>query len=175
MDIFCTTDMPGYVAQDCGIERAGIIGVGLIDLNESPTSTNLEDASWWTSQIALSPQVTFVIQNTRGEYNGGSPVEEEGFGKESTQITGADHELSFEVEGLIDNRDFWEGANRRKWKLAIATNGDLLYYISSPVTLYAKIMNPKNIKSGAFWAVTCKWQDYSNPAVYNIPVGIFSN
>ena len=173
-DIFCTTNMPDYIAQDCGIERAGVVGVGLVDISEAPTQSNLEDAAYWTSELAASPQTHFVIQNTRGEYNGGTPVEEEGFGEESTQITGADHEMMFEVEGLADNRDFWEGANRRKWFMAVVTNGGLLYWVPVPVTLYAKIANPRSIKSGAFWQVSCKWQSYDNPYVYTAPTGIFS-
>lgn len=174
MDIFCSTDMPEYVVQECGIERAGVIGVGLVDLDEDPDQTDLEDASWWTALLAQSPQTSFVIQNTRGQYDGGQPTEEEGYGTESTQVTGADHEALFEVEGLLDNRDFWEGANRRKWKLAIVTNAMLLYWVNVPATIYSKIMNPRNIKQGAFWAVSAKWQDYSNPAVYEAPDGIFN-
>lgn len=173
-NIFCTTSVPDYVAQDCGIEQAGIVGVALVDQSENPSESNLENATYWTNELAASPQTHWVIQNTRGEYNGGTPVEEEGFGTESTQITGADHEAMIEVEGIADNRNFWEGVNRRKWKVALVTNAGLLLWIESPVTVYAKIFNPKNIKASAFWQISMKWQSYDNPKVYTAPDGIFT-
>src|SRR5688572_25544813 len=111
-DIFCSTDVEDYVPQQCGIERAGIIAVGLLDPSEEHSHANLESASWWTTEIATSPATVWLINPTRGEYNGGTPTEEDGFGTESTQVTGADHEAVVEFEGLKDNRDFVEALNR---------------------------------------------------------------
>ena len=45
-DIFCTTDVDEYIPLECGIERAGIIAIGLIDTDQEPSDANLEDASF---------------------------------------------------------------------------------------------------------------------------------
>lgn len=168
-DIFCSTDVDDYIPLECGIERAGIIAIGLIDTDEEPTDANLQDASFWTTKLATSPAKYWLINPTRGEYNGGTPTEEDGFGTESTQVTGADHEAVVEFEGLKDNRDFVESLNRRKFKLVMFTNGGLLYYVEVPVTVYTKITNPRSIKSGAHWAMSAKWQSYDNPKVLTTP------
>lgn len=174
-DAFCSIEIPDYVQKECGIERAGIVAIGLIDTDQNPTNDNLSSKTYWTAQLAASPPTHFKILQTRGEYPGGSPTEEDGFGRESTQVTGADHEATVEVEGLLDNRDFWEGVNRKKWKVAFVTNGDLIIYVDTPVTVYSKINNPRSIKSGAFWMVSFKWQSYDNPQVVEAPADIFED
>lgn len=174
-EYFCSIDVPSYVQKECGIERAGIVALALLDLDQNPSDANLESASWWTTVLASSPSVAIKILQTRGEYNGGTPTEEEGFGRESTQVTGADHEAAVEVEGLLDNRDFWEAVNRKKWLVVLVTNADLMYYVNSPVTVYAKIMNQRNIKGNAFWGLSLKWQSFDNPRVLEAPAGIFED
>lgn len=168
-DIFCSTDIEDFVPLECGIERAGIRAIGLIDLTEEPSDANLEDASFWTTKLATSPAKYWLIKPTRGEYNGGTPTEEDGFGMESTQVTGADHEATIEFEGLDANRDFVESINRRKFKLVLFTAAGLMLYIEAPVTIYTKITNPRSIKAGAFWAMIAKWQSYDNPKVLTTP------
>lgn len=169
MSVFCDEDVPDYIQQDCGIERAGIVAAVLVDKDvTTPSVANLESNSYWTGLTGQSPPDAYILLKTRGEYAPPTNTEEEGFGRESVQVTGAEHEISFEVEGLYDNRDFWEGVNRRKWKLGVVTNGDLLYFIDTPVTITGRINNPRDIKAGAFWMVSCKWQDFSNPLVANV-------
>jgi hypothetical protein len=174
-DVFCTIDVPDYVQKECGIERAGIVALALIETDQNPTNANLSSATYWETVLAASPPTHHRILQTRGEYPGGTPTEEEGFGRESTQVTGADHEATLEVEGLLSNRDFWEAVNRKKWKTAFITNGDLVIFVDVPVTVYAKMSNQRNIRGNAFWMVSFKWQSYDNPRVAEIPDGIFDD
>jgi hypothetical protein len=171
---FCDVTMEDYVARECGTDFAGIVGMVLVDPDEEPTQNNLETASWYDTEAIASPQTVFLIRNTRGVYTGGTPTEEEGFGLESVRTTGADHTATVEVEGLAENRAFWEGANRRRWKVGLATAGGLLYWINTPVNVYAKINNQRSTKGMAFWAIDLKWQSYSNPEVFEAPEGVFA-
>ena len=170
---FCDDNVPDYVSRECGIDYAGIVGIGLIKDEENPTDANLEDPAWWEAEIIASPQSVYVIPRTRGEYTGGTPTEEDGFGLQSTVVTGADHAATVEVEGLIENRDFWEGVNRRKWKIVMITAGGLMYYVDVSTSVYAKINNQRSTKNMAFWAIDLKWQSFSNPKVLEAPEGIF--
>jgi len=167
--VFCDVDVPDWVVKDCGVENAGIIAVGLIDPSESPSKANLESKAYWTGRIAASPQNFFLVQPTRGEYPGGTPTEEDGFGTEVSRVTGADHSVTFEVEGLKDNRDFWEAANRKSWKTVYFTNAGYFYYVTTPATLYGTIDNKRSIKTAAFWKVVTKWQSYDNPIIGTTP------
>jgi hypothetical protein len=171
---FCDTNVPDYVPRECGTDYAGVVGIGLVATDEEPSDADLENATWWTDGENASPQKIYVIQNTRGEYTGGTPTEEDGFGLENTRVTGADHAATVEVEGLAENRDFWEGANRRKWYVALVTAGGLLYWIEVPCSVYAKINNQRSIKGMAFWAIDIKWQSFSNPKVLTAPEGVFT-
>lgn len=172
---FCSIDVPDWVIKECDIERAGIIALGLIDVDENPSKANLESKSYWAGRIGASPQNFFLVQPTRGEYNGGTAVKEDGFGKVVSQTTGADHAFSVEVEGLYDNRDFWEGVNRKKWKVVLFTAADLFFYISAPANVYGTPSNQKSIKAGAFWKVTGDWTDMSNPIVGNTPSSLLAD
>lgn len=175
MDIWCLdeVDLVEYIAKECGVDRAGIIGASLVHPSIDPTDENLSDKAWWETQAALSPPLVHIIKPTRGDYPGGTPTEEEGYGRETVGVTGADHVANIEAPGMKENRNFWEGKNRKKWKLAFVTNGDLLYFVDRPVTIYATPSNPRDPKASAFWKITNKWQDFSNPRIVDMPEDIF--
>lgn len=160
--------------MDCGIDQAGIVAVGFIDTSvTTPTKVNLESEGWYTNLIAQSPPQLYVATKTRGEYPGGVPTEEEGFGKESTQVTGANHECTIEFEGIDDNRLFVEGINSKKWKMVFITNGKKGIYVDAPVTPYGKLTVPKNINTASFFTMTLKWQDFANPVTFDSPDNVF--
>lgn len=174
MNIFCEQNQSDYVQMDCGIDQAGIVAVGFIDTTvTTPTKVNLESEGWYTNLLAQSPPQLYVATKTRGEYPGGTPTEEDGFGKESTQVTGAAHEATIEFEGIDDNRLFVEGINSKKWKMVFITNGGKGIYIDAPVTPYGKLSVPRGITTAAFWMMTLKWQDFANPVVFDAPDNIF--
>lgn len=175
-DVFCTTDVDEYVQKDCGIDKAGIVAVAFIDpdaYTDEPTDENLEDDAWWTALLEASPANVHIATKTRGESQGASVIEEEGFGKSSTQVTGANRETPVEFEGLEENRGFVEGVNRRKWRYAFVTAGGKLGYVHTPVTPFFSERIPKSPTAGAFWGGPVKWQDYSNPRFVDVPDDIF--
>lgn len=173
--VFCSIEVPDWVIKECGLEKAAVIALGLIDPDENPSAANLESKSYWTGRMAASPTNFFLIQPTRGEYPGGTPTEGEGFGRQSTRVEGADHNASVEVEGLYTNWAFWEAANLKPWKTVLFTNGDLMYYNDQPASVYGTIMNPKSPKNGAFWKIAIKWQNISNPRVLNTPATLLAD
>lgn len=180
-DIFCSQDQDEYTQVDCGIDQAGIVATGYVDpssvnfsnLTRAQIKEQLESVSFWNNLLNASPAGAFIATKTRGEYPGGTPTEEDGFGRESTQVTGANHEANTEFEGILENQDFVEGLNRRKWYAAFVTNGNKGIFVQNPVTVYGKLNIPRGITTSAFWMINHKWQEYSNPIVFNIPAGIF--
>ncbi len=173
-DIFCDQDVPEHVVIDCGIDKAGIVAEAYIETSvPTPTTAELADQTWWDALTQASPPQAFIVLKTRGEYAPPTPTEEDGFGRESTQITGASHEVTTESEGLEENRDFWESINRRKWKYAMVTNGDKVLFVDAPVTAHGRLSVPRGIDTSAFWVVSHKWKDYSNPLIAQIPATVF--
>jgi len=172
--VFCNVQQPEFVQLDCGTELGGIVAIALINADESPTLANLREASFWTSKVTASPQKYFVITDTRGSYPGGTPTEEEGYGRTSTIRTGADHEATVEVRGVLANRGFMASVNQTAThNLVLVTNDGLGHYIED-ASIYAKIVIDQSIKSTERWSLSIKWSDdLSNPEVFTAPTAIF--
>jgi hypothetical protein len=171
-DIFCDSNMADFQAKACGIDFAGIIAVGLIDVSQSPTDSDLESSTWWQSALAASPQEVFLIKNTRGEMPAGSITTAEGFGKDETQVTGAARTATVEFEGMKENYAAVEGANRRDWKIVLFTMADLMYYIDYSSSFFATPIVGRDKKTGQFYQAQISWQDFSNPRVLDTPAGL---
>lgn len=178
-DVFCSEDVDEYVQKDCGIDNGGIIAAGFIDpsyelwVDDVPVVADLESEAWWEDLLSETPKVVFIATKTRGEYNGGQPTKEQGFGKSQEQVTGANHVLPLEFEGLEENRNFVEGINRRNWKIVFVTSGGLLHFVNTPGKAYFSEKIPKATNAGAFWGGEITWQDYSNPVICQAPDNIF--
>lgn len=167
--IFCTTNTPDYVQLDCGVERSGIVAIALVDRTiGEPSDANLASNTYWNTLLNQSPSIAFIIKSTRGEYPRPTVTSEEGFGREDKQNTGAEHIVNLEVEGILNNRAFWESVNRKKWKVGFVTAQDLMYFVNKPVSVDARINNPKDIKGQAFWMVEFSWADFDNPRVIDV-------
>ncbi len=173
-DIFCGVDDIDFTQKDCGVDFAGIVSVAFLDIDTaSPSTADLESTSFWTDKTATSPPTVFIVNETRGSVPPATPTEIEGLGKSGPQVTGADHTCSFKVEDLINNRDFFENKNRRKYKFAYNTSGGIMGYIDAPVTVYARVEVQEDIKTMALWVVDIKWSDLSNEFFVNTPDNVF--
>lgn len=174
-DIFCIEDQPEHVQLECGSELGGIVALALlrpdVDVDITDLANNLEDPDWWADQVGASPQAAFLILNTRGSKAAGTPTEEEGFGLVAQERTGADHELIFEVPGVMQNRDFWASVNqRRNWKLVYLTAGRdsegnyEAFYVTN-VSIFADDVIDQSIKSRKRYSGSAKWSTAMKPAV----------
>lgn len=177
--VFCSQTLPDFVQRECGTELGGIIALALIDRDLSPSLTDLNTLSFWTQKIAASPQKIWPITDTRGSYPGGTPVEEDGYGKVVKIRTGADHEANLEVRGIQGNRDFAAIVNQTdKWNIALILNGGIGLY-AEDVAAFMKIVVDQGIKSTARWGINLKWaDDMSNPVVFDatpMMASIFNN
>src|SRR5687768_14949970 len=149
--VFCGVQQPEFVQLDCGTELGGIVAIALINADEAPTLANLREASFWTSKISASPQKYFVITDTRGSYPGGTPVEEEGYGRVSTLRTGADHEATVEVRGILANRGFMAAVNQTAvHNVVLVTNDGIGHYLED-ASVYGKMVIDQSIKSTERW------------------------
>lgn len=172
--VFCNVNVPDFVQLDCGTELGGIVAIALISADEEPTLANLREASFWTSKLAASPQKYWVISDTRGSYPGGTPTEEEGYGRTPTLRTGADHEATIEVRGVLANRSFMASVNQTAtWNVVLVTNDGIGHYLED-ASIYSKIVIDQSIKSTERWNMSIKWSDdLSNPEVFTAPSAIF--
>lgn len=167
--IFCPQTAPEHVQLECGVELAGLVAIIYIDDDQAtPSLTDLSTRSFWLNRINATPNVWWVVKDTRGTYPGGTPVEEEGYGKTPILRTGADHEFNAEVRGVLNNRTFWAIINQTaKWNAIFITNGNIGHYVED-VSAYAKFVVDQNIKTSERVSINHKWSDdLSNPVVFD--------
>jgi hypothetical protein len=166
---FCEVDIEDYSPRYCGIDFAGIVGIGLISDDETPTEEELQSYDFWFNK--LSETGYYVLRNTRGEYNGGEVIEEEDL--QGTRVVGADHAMTFDSTAMIENCDFWNEVIKKQWKFVMVTSGGLMYYIDKPTSVYTKVNNAKSTKAQAYYQSDLKWHDFSNPVILEAPEGLF--
>jgi len=168
---FCESILRDYNPRLCGIEFAGVVGVGLININESPDEDDLQDVDFWLGKISQTNPKYFALRNTRGEYQGGAQIDEEDL--IGSRVIGAEHEASFDSTGIEENWEYWNYITRHLWKACLVTSAGLLLYIDKPVSIYTKVINAKSVKTQAFYQSFLKWHDLSNPVILEAPEGIF--
>lgn len=184
-DIFCDVTQPAYVQLECGAELAGIVALAFIDPDTEVDTDNLaaslELASWWTGLVDSSPAAAWLVLNTRGERNPGTPTEEDGFGLVPTERTGDDNELTFDATGVMNNRNFWAAINqKRNWKLVYLTagrdeDGNFEAFYVENVSVYVSNNTPRSIKARKFYTGSAKWSTSMTPDLpFFAPASIFT-
>lgn len=183
-DLFCIDDQPVHVQLECGSEQGGIVAMAFLKpevaVDIESLDTYLEDPDWWNARLNASPEEAFIVLNTRGSKAAGTPTEEEGFGLVSIERTGSDHELVFEVPGVMLNRNFWAGINRRRnWKMVYLTagrdgDGNFEAFYVTNVSAFADELIEQSIKSRKRYSGSAKWSTAMTPAVpFYAPASIF--
>lgn len=185
VDVFCDEDTPDYQQAECGIENGGLIAVGLIlpsvsvGANDAAKVTNLEEETWWANGVAASPQTHWFILNTRGSKAAATFTEEEGFGLNSTEVTGADESWVFESLNVYDNRDFVASVNkRRRWNAvfvtAAARDGGYLAHYQENVNFRGSLIVEQSTKTRQRWSWEARASTDTTPALpFIAPASIF--
>lgn len=174
-----------YVQAECGIETGGIIAVGLIkpdteigDTDEEKISFLESEVSWSNGQGA-SPQEMFVIRGTRGSKGEDTYTEEDGYGLNATEVTGADEEWLFRSLNVKDNRNFVAAINKRRtWDVVFVTskkvNDGYLAHYRENVNVKGSLLIEESTKSRQVWSWRARASHDTTPPIQFIaPESIF--
>lgn len=168
------TELPDYVAQECGGESGGIVAVAFLDSSVELSAVQIITDAAWTALTDAVPSLAWLIKETRGEYPKPSVEEGEGFGRIKTITTGRNHEVTIEALGIKDNRNFFDNLNQRSTlKFAFVTHGGLLHYVNQGVSIDAGMQIDRDINSWEFFPVTVRWSNKRLPLVYDEPPTVF--
>lgn len=185
IDVFCDSDLAEYQQAECGIENGGLIAVGLIDpsvdvgADDAAKVINLENEEWWSDGVGASPQTHWFIQNTRGSKAADTFTEEEGFGLNGTEITGADESWVFESLNVFDNRPFVAGVNkRRRWNAVFVTaasrDGGYVAWYRENVNFRGSLLVEQSTKTRQRWSWEARAShDTTPPLPFIAPPSIF--
>lgn len=178
-------DAPDYQQAECGIETGGIIAFGLIkpgteigDTDEEKVSF-LESEVQWGDGIGASPQTMFVVKKTRGSKGEDSYTEEDGYGLNATEVTGADEEWLMRSLNVYGNRDFVAAVNKRRtWHLVVVTSkkigdGYLAHYREN-VSIKGSLLLEESTKTKQVWSWRARAShDTTPPLQFIAPESIF--
>lgn len=177
-DLFCDSVQSDFLEQICGTETGRIIGLGLVlpsAVGGSPEYDPSEDQDWLDGESA-SPRSHWIINaGVRGEMSRAADTEDEGFGLDATNLTGAEHSATLQVKGIEGNVEFTNQVNLKKWFVALVTsakdsNGDyLMYWIDVPCTVVFRPTVQTDLKSVQIWDVSIKWSSIYNPDFVPVP------
>lgn len=185
--IFCDFSTPDFEQFECGSELGGIVAVGFIDASidvgstDAAKITNLENSAWWTAGLDASPQTHWVVKDTRGTLPAGTPTEEEGFGLVPTERTGDDREATWEVLGVMNNRNFVGAINKKRNMGFVYVTagydsdeaGYESFYVEKTSTYLSDVID-QSIKSRKRWGASTKWSTDMTPGIpFYAPPAIF--
>lgn len=167
-DIYCDDVQGDFSELSCGTETGRIVALGLV--LASTGMTDASDNSEWTTKTGASPQTAFIINNgVRGEMPRASDTEEEGFGLDETQLTGASGSATLQIKGLDGNVAWTNIVNKKKWHVALPYSAGQMLFVSVPCTVVFRPVISQDLKSTAYWEVSIKWSSIDNPSIVDTP------
>lgn len=152
-----------HECDPCDNELARVRGVILIEntaqLSETPVATEVE--------ALITAGAAYVIPETSGSYDGGTPKMGAGVGDESERLLGYDHVATFFDPTYAKNQEFWDGAAHKKFKMLFKTSSKL-HYVKDVVRVTAKNEIADDIGAKVGWTIECKWFSANHPAILDL-------
>ena len=100
-----------------------------------------------------------------------------GKGSQQTKTVGRNHELTFRVDAIKGNHNYWNNLNKSdNYKLAFVVGGgyDILFFVDVNVHIDAGPEVQEGLDTEVDWMVSVKWSDIDLPTTHDVPVGIFN-
>jgi len=168
----CPVTVPTYVGLDCfKVDKGRIVAVAFID--ESITFVDTSDPDEW-EDVTYAGDIV-VHKQVRGGYAPSSISEAPGYGKQANRTVGRNHEVIVHIPSMKGNSGHWDALNKAEnYKFAFVTGEyDDLYYVNTLVQIDAKPSIEEGLDSQIDWVVSVKWSDLEQPAISDVPAGIF--
>lgn len=135
---------------------------------------NPSSAQDWVNLICNN--LAIVIPSVRGTYDGGSPIDQNGYGRIPTSRVGANHEVQY--------MHLWQCENIAFYNSLMRLAGDFEFWFATGSKLhrggkglYISVQTPitEDVSSAMEFQVTVRWASYDLPLCYNLPPYIFDS
>jgi len=170
----CTGTIPLHYCDPCSdVEQARVRSVAFINtsfydtLIASPTDTNV-----W--EDGIDDSLIFIIPETNGSFDGGTPVEGPGFGSSPTKFMGSDFVLNYKDPNYKENCDYYNAIMRSNAYHIAYVSETQVHISENTVTILPKAPIADSLTDMVVWDVTVKFQQYGTPCPTDIPPGIFT-
>ncbi|MBX3103205.1 MAG: hypothetical protein KF690_11905 [Bacteroidetes bacterium] len=170
-----------YLKQCCArTEKGGVRHMILVDKYYQPTLESALDAAGDDRQAqlaawfqALQADKLVVIPNVLGNYNGGEPVESQGYGGAQSRTTGMTHTAVVDDVNVVGNRVFAQAIMQsQRYVLWFATS-DLIWNTHSPCGISVQMPVEREYTSELKYVYTLQWSSLNPPQHYWLPLSLF--
>lgn len=166
-----------HVCDPCEREHGRVRGVVLFDAAYNVEALIAKLTSGTPSDVEAAEQLftaavengdAFLIPETTGTYDGGSPQTGDGYGDDDDTLLGYLYTLNFMDPSYAGNQKFWQQAERRHWRIAWRTE-TLLHFTDKPARVQAIDPVEQDLTSAVVWNTTATWKSKDKPAI--APIG----
>lgn len=166
----CEDIIPDHICDNCGdIELGGIRSVGY--LRNTAAISDPSDPTEWEALFAAGDLI--LIPETKGTFDGGSPVFAPGYGDQQQRLVGYNFTLTYQDPNYKQNCDFYNAMKfSRGWKFVYRTETQIHIV---DYTVQATPTNPveEDKTTEVTWNVSVTWTGKNNPCPYDVPPGLF--
>ena len=166
----CDADLGSHVCDPCPTKELGRVR-GVAFIRNDYTFTDYEDTAQWETGI-LSGQI-FVIPETNGTYDGGTPTYSTGFGDADQSYDSSTFKLVIKDPNFLGNRAFYNALKKSR-NYRVAWRSQTILQISDVAcTAVGKAPIADDIKSVRTRDVEITFTQSDDPAEYTMPDGVF--
>lgn len=169
----CENVIVPHDCDPCAVKESGKIR-SVAYIRSDYVDTILADpddpALWAAGQSDLR---VVVIPFVHGEYPEQSEILGQGYGDQSEELLGYDHQLTYFDPNAVNNCDFYNTIKLSRNYHGVFRTATKIYITQVPVLAVPKFPILDDQNSFVEWKVLWKWkyQDFACP--YDIPAGIF--
>lgn len=166
----CDEQVPDHVCDPCEAKEKARIG-SVAYVKNSFAFVDITSPTEW--QAGIESGDIIIIPSVRGSFDGGSPVESTGYGRQSTNLTGYNFIATYQDPNYKSNANFYNSLKySRIYRFAYVTETQVHL---SDATVSVVPTNPvtENTTDDVTWNVQVKWAGGDLPVPYDAPAGIF--
>lgn len=169
-----------HEASDCARELGRVRGVILFDKSLDLSSLIkwlAADSSDNSNQITdfidngIAANTIHILPKTSGSFDGGTAKTGEGYNTANPRLLWYDYTLEFSDPSYRDNRDFWQHADYRNWKIAWRTD-NLFHIVNVPVAIVSSNPIDDSLTSDVVWKATATWRSVEKVEI--VPLGVLT-
>lgn len=126
-------------------------------------------------EILIEQEKLFVMPETRGTFDGGTPKMSTGYGDNKERLIGHDYVLQAKDLNFADNYEFWQAVESvDAWNIAYRTE-NYLAVVYSDVTITTKAPAEEGLDTEIVWNIEAKWYSKEKPTLIVYPANLFLN
>lgn len=168
-------NLPDHIPDPCpgdDIEQARVGSVALVHKSVvASIKTDPSAAAAWLA--AIQQKKAYIISETQGSYDGGTPVVGTGYGRLKEKVTGVDGVVTYKDPAYKKNGAFYNALMRSSnWHIAWCSETQI-HLSDNPATFKPKNEITDDVTGEVVWTVEATFNQPGIAAPYDIPAGIF--